>query len=185
MATKCISYFDKFINKYSRYGKMKNRIYKNLEKRGLSYITQRKAGYGRCVILGSKDQYSRTGLAMKLDKRKGYIEEETSIAKLQYEYKENTTLVKKYFDLSGNLKKTYSKIRRYDVDKFDDFGNVVRKLTGTIDETETPEKIVTKKSGIFSKAKDKAFEITVDEKAHYSSSDKEVGTEKRHFDKNI
>ena len=115
MNTKIIGSTEKFINKFSENGRVKNELYKKLEANGYKEIRQRKVGSDKFVILASSNKGKvKSNMTLGIDMKKGMVQKETHNVKFMLMYDERLKeIVKIFSDIEGNIKKECSKARTY------------------------------------------------------------------------
>ncbi len=111
MNTKIIGTYDKLINRFSKTGRIKNQIYKELESAGMKEIRERTISEDKFVLLGSKQKgKGHSNMTIGVDLKKGYIQKESQMVKILTCFSKHKSSIEKYFtDWNGALQQKLSK----------------------------------------------------------------------------
>ena len=132
MNTVIMGNFDRFVNCFSKKGRIKNDLYKQLTEHGMNEIRVRNTGKDSFVMLASKIAgVGSSDMTLGININKGIVQKETSHVRVLTFIDRKLHSVTKYFmDLNGKMKKSVTKID----------GTVCGKHNDTKITTEIPDK---------------------------------------------
>lgn len=115
MDTKIIGNLDILMNRFSKTGRFKNGIYKNLMQSGFKEIRERKIDSDKFVLMVSEGSSKKaSNLTIGFDLKKGFVVKQSSNARAMVSWKEVwKNLNKTYKDLDGNVRKMVNLRRTY------------------------------------------------------------------------
>ena len=132
MSTVIMGNVDRFINRFSKKGRVKNDLYKQLTEKGMKEIRVRDTGKDCFVVLASKNAgVGSSDMTLGVNINKGMVQKETGHTTTLSIIDETQHSIAKYFmDLNGKMQKSVTKLKRY----------VYGKLNDTKTITEVPSK---------------------------------------------
>lgn len=112
MNTVIMGNFDRFVNRFTKKGRVKNDLYKQLTEEGMNEVRVRNTGKDSFVILASKIAgVGSSDMTLGIDINKGMVQKETSRAKvLTFTDKKLHSVARYFMDLNGKMKKSVTKI---------------------------------------------------------------------------
>ncbi len=131
MNTKIIGNYDRFINMFSKTGRVKNKMYKELYHNGMKEIREREISKDQFVLLASKQvKNGRSSMTFGVDMQKGYVQKETGLAKMMLPFdRYRSSIVKHFTDWQGNLIARLTKSKVFDNGKTVD-SKIVKEIPG-------------------------------------------------------
>ena len=132
MSTVVMGNVDRFINCFSKKGRAKNDLYKQLTEKGMNEVRVRDTGKDSFVMLASKKVgVGSSDMTLGVNINKGMVQKETGHTTTLSIIDVTQHSIAKYFmDLNGKMQKSVTKIKRY----------VYGKLNDTKTITEVPSK---------------------------------------------
>lgn len=132
MSTVIMGNVDRFINRFSKKGRVKNDLYKQLTEKGMKEIRVRDTGKDCFVVLASKNAgVGSSDMTLGVNINKGMVQKEIGHSTILSIIDETQHSIAKYFmDLNGRMQKSVTKLKRY----------VYGKLNDTKITTEVPNK---------------------------------------------
>ena len=140
MNTVIMSDANKFVNYFSKKGRVKNDLYKQLTEKGMKEVRVRNTGKNSFVMLASRNAgVGRSDMTLGVDITKGMVQKDTEHSTILSIIDETQHSIAKYFiDLNGKMQKSVTKLKRYVYGKLND--------TKTITEVPSKYKKVKEKS---------------------------------------
>lgn len=122
MGTVILGNFDRFINRFSKKGRVKNDLYKQLTDKGMKEIRVRDTGKDSFVMLASKNAgVGSSDMTLGVDITKGMVQKETEHPMVLSIIDKKQHLISKYFiDLNGRITKSITKLKKYINGKLND-----------------------------------------------------------------
>lgn len=115
MSTKIVSSYDRFMNLFSKSGRIKNQMYKTIYDSGLNEIRERAISKDKFVLLASQNEKGRSSMTFGVDLKKGYIQKETGVATiLGLLNRQRSGIVKYFTDWNGKLLAKLSKNKAFE-----------------------------------------------------------------------
>ena len=111
MNTKIIGTYDRLVNRFTKTGRIKNQIYKELSNAGMKEIRERAFAEDKFVMLASRQKgKGRSNMTIGVDLKKGYIQKETQQSKILTCFSKHKSSIEKYFtDWDGILLRKLTK----------------------------------------------------------------------------
>lgn len=115
MNTKIIGSYDKFINTFSKTGRVKNKMYRELHSAGMKEIRERVISKDKFVLMASEHTGKGTGaMTFGVDMNSGYVQKQTQTAKIMTFFdKQRSGIVKHFTDWQGNLVRKLTKNKAF------------------------------------------------------------------------
>ena len=106
---------NRFMNYFSKKGRVKNNLYKQLTKKGMQEVRVRNTGKDSFVMLASRTAgVGKSDMTLGVDINKGMVQKETENSVALSIIDEKRHAVIKYFlDLNGYIQKSVNKVARY------------------------------------------------------------------------
>ena len=132
MNTVIMSDANKFVNYFSKKGRVKNDLYKQLTEKGMKEVRVRNTGKNSFVMLASRNAgVGRSDMTLGVDITKGMVQKETKHSIVQSIIDEKRHFISKDFvDINDKIVKSIIKLKRY----------INGKLDNTKTVTEVPNK---------------------------------------------
>lgn len=146
MSTVIMGNVDRFINRFSKKGRVKNDLYKQLTEKGMKEIRVRDTGKDCFVVLASKNAgVGSSDMTLGVNINKGMVQKETGHTTTLSIIDVTQHSIAKYFmDLNGKMQKSVTKLKRYVYGKLNDtkiITEVPNKYKKVIDKSASSESV--------------------------------------------
>lgn len=146
MSTVIMGNVDRFINRFSKKGRVKNDLYKQLTEKGMKEVRVRDTGKDSFIVLASKNAgVGSSDMTLGVNINKGMVQKETGHTTTLSIIDETQHSIAKYFmDLNGKMQKSVTKLKRYVYGKLNDtkiITEVRNKYKKVIDKSASSESV--------------------------------------------
>lgn len=146
MSTVVMGNVDRFINCFSKKGRAKNDLYRQLTEKGMNEVRVRDTGKDSFVVLASKKAgVGSSDMTLGVNINKGMVQKETEHSTILSIIDETQHSIAKYFmDLNGKMQKSVTKLKRYVYGKLNDtkiITEVPNKYKKVIDKSASSESV--------------------------------------------
>ena len=146
MSTVVMGNVDRFINHFSKKGRAKNDLYKQLTEKGMKEVRVRDTGKDSFIMLASKKVgVGSSDMTLGVNINKGMVQKETGHTTTLSIIDVTQHSIAKYFmDLNGKMQKSVTKLKRYVYGKLNDtkiITEVPSKYKKVIDKSASSESV--------------------------------------------